>query len=129
MSKRPTAGSSTLRGSVRRPSPLPNDPLEQARRFAADARDIARDEKRRLPGYDADTEEITQTGQQQRVVIENHTHVHQHSQPDVEVETSVEIGPLKAKGLPKWVTVSVAAVGIVIAAVTAIASHFAAKGH
>ena len=124
MSKRPNVGSNTLRGSSRRPSPLPNDPLEQARRFAADARDIARDEKRRLPGYDADTEEITQTGMQSQQV---HVHVHQHSQPDVEVETTLELGPIKAKGLPRWATVAIVATGVVIAAVTAAASHFAAK--
>jgi len=99
---------------VRKPSPLPNDPLEQARRFASDARDIARDERRRMPGYDANTEEITKTGL--------HVHVHQHSQPDIEAEASVEVGPVKVTGIPKW---AIAAIGLLVAAGAAIVSHLA----
>ena len=117
MSKIQNGGSNPLRRSARRASPLPNDPLEQARRFASAARDIARDERRRLPDYDADTEEITQNNV--------HVHVHQsgtNSQP--EVDTTVEVGPVKLTGLPKW---GIAAIGLVIAAITAAVSRFLAK--
>lgn len=41
-----------------KPSRPPDDPLERARIAAQDARDIAKDELRRLPDYD-DTEEST----------------------------------------------------------------------
>ena len=99
-------------------SPLPSDPLEQARRFASDAKDIARDERRRLPEYDADTDETTVTGAQQ------HVHVHMHSQPDTDSQPTVELGPVKLRGLPKWALVGV---GLVLAGVTALASRFLAK--
>lgn len=120
MSKTPIDGFNPLRKSVRKPSPLPSDPLEQARRYAADARDIARDERRRMPGYDADTEEITKTGLQ----TVTHVHVHQHSQPDIDVESSIELGPMKVTGLPKW---AVAALGLLVAAGAAIVSHFVSR--
>jgi hypothetical protein len=82
---------------------------------AEDAKDIATDELRRLPDY-ADEDEPT--GRHQAIVVENHTHVHapQTSQPDVEVESSVEVGPVKVTGLPRWAVIALAAL---VAAVTA----------
>ncbi len=108
--------SNPLKRSARRPSPLPNDPLEQARRYASDARDIARDERRRMPGYDADTEEITKTGMHVTVNVQHP----QPSQPDIETttKTTVEVHGVKVTGLPKWVVAAVlgAVAGIVAAA-------------
>jgi hypothetical protein len=95
------------------------DPLEEAYEAAKDAQNIIRDEQRREQRalHDADTDEVTARH-------DVHVHVHQHSQPDVEIETSVEVGPVKVKGLPKW---AIAAIGLLVAAGTALVSHFASK--
>lgn len=101
----------------------PDDPLERARLAAEDARDIARDELRRVPEYGADEEEIT--ARHDMSPHQFHVHVHQ-SQPDID-EPSLELGPLKARNLPRWLVISIVAVGLVIALGTALAAHFAAK--
>lgn len=97
----------------------PSDPLERARLAAEDARDIAKDELRRLPDYSADDEEDTA-----RHEVHNHTHVHMPSSPDVKVETVVELGPVKVRGLPKWM---VGAVAALVAAITALVAHLLAR--
>ena len=91
---------------------------------AGDARDIARDLLRRLPDYNGSEDEDTARHDMGAHPV--HVHVHQHSQPDNE-QTDIEIGPLKAKNLPRWATGVIIGVGIVAAAATAIASHLAAK--
>src|SRR5450631_253870 len=53
------SGSNILRRISPTSSPPPSDPLERAREYAKDVRDISRDQRRReLPAYD-DTEEST----------------------------------------------------------------------
>ena len=103
------------------PPSLLVDPLEEAYEAAKDAQNIIRDAKRRersLHSY-SDEEEITQTE------LHTHVHVYQHpSKPDLEVETSVEVGPVKVSGLPKW---AIAAIGLLLAAGAAMLSHFFAK--
>lgn len=99
------------------------DPLEEAWEAARDARDIMRDEQRRerqsLPEYTDENEDTKRTG-----VADLHVHVHQHSTPDVEVDASVEVGPVKVSGLPRW---AVVAVGVVVAAGVALLA--ALRGH
>lgn len=80
-------------------------------------------EARKLPSYEAHDEESTA---RHNIPTDIHFHVHP-SQPDRESEPSIELGPLKARGVPRWLTITIAATGVVIAAVTAIASHFASK--
>ena len=82
-------------------------------------------EARKLPSYEANDEESTA----RHAIPQNlhfNVHVTQPSQPDHDSSPELEVGPVKLRGFPK---LAIAAVGIVIAAVTAIASHFAAKGH
>jgi hypothetical protein len=95
--------SNVLRGlknaSGSQPTPSSEHDLEQALEAAGDARDIARDMLRRLPDYDGSEEESTARHEMPQM----HVHVHQHSEPDLrETETTVDIGPVKVKGLPKW---------------------------
>jgi hypothetical protein len=94
------------------------DPLEEAWESARDARDIIRDEQRKaarsLHDYTGEDEDTKRT--------DVHVHVHQHSQPDIEVDASVEVGPVKLRGLPKWLVV---VFGLIAAAATALIAHFA----
>jgi len=97
--------------------------LEQAIESADDARDIAKDLLRRLPDYDGSEEEPTARNQ----LPEHHFHVTVNagtpSQPDLKLEGEVEIGPVKVRGLPKWLTATVL---VVVAGVTALlAARFA----
>ncbi len=83
-------------------------------------------EARKLPSYDEDTAE--ESTARHNIPQDIHFHVHQQaSSPEIEVETELSIGPLKAKGLPRWATGAIIGVGIVAAVATAIASHLAAK--
>lgn len=67
--------------------------------LSEDAKDIAKDHLRRLPDYDATDDESTARHE----IPQMHVHVHQHSEPDLrETDTTVEIGPVHVKGLPKW---------------------------
>jgi hypothetical protein len=100
--------------------------LEEAYEAARDARDIIRDKQRReareLSSY---TDEEVSTARHN--LPDQHIHVHvNQSSPELEVETSIELGPLKAKGLPRWATAAIVGVGIVAAVATAIASHLSA---
>jgi hypothetical protein len=82
----------------------------------------AENEARKLPDYESDNEESTA-----RHNIPPNIHFDVHlSQPDSD-EPEIEIGPLKAKNLPTWAVVAIVATGVIAAAATAIASHFAAK--
>lgn len=100
--------------------PLAVDPLEEAWESARDARDIIRDKQRRdareLSTYTGEDEDTKRTDTR-----DVHVHVHQHSQPD-EDEPQIELGPVKVRGLPKWLVV---AIGLAVAAGTALAAHFA----
>ena len=99
--------------------------LETAHEGAKDALTLMRDKQRReraLQDYAASDDEITARHEVREV--HNHTHVHMPSQPDHDDEPKLEIGAVKVTGLPK---LAIAAVGIVIAAITAAVSHFAAK--
>jgi len=125
------AGSRPLRKLIGRPQQADRrvslDPLEEAWEAARDARDIIRDKQRReareLSSY---TDEEVSTARHN--LPDQHIHVHvNQSSPEIEVETSLEIGPLKAKGLPRWASAAIIGVGIVAAVATAIASHLAAK--
>lgn len=102
--------------------------LETAHEGAKDALTLMRDKQRReqrsLAEYVASDDEITARHEVREV--HNHTHVHMPSQPDHDDSPTIEVGPVTVKGLPK---LAIAAVGIVIAAITAAVSHFAAKGH
>ena len=100
---------------------VPDNPLESAYEAAADARDIIRDHQRReLPDYTDEGESTARHEMPQQM----HVHVHQHSEPDLrETETTVEIGPVHVKGLPKWLAVGIA---VLVAAATALlAARFA----
>ncbi len=101
------------------------DPLEEAWESARDARDIIRDKQRRdareLPDYTGDDEDTARHDMAPHPAM--HVHVHQHSQPDTE-PPQIELGPVKVRGLPKWLVV---ALGAVVAAATAVAAHFARK--
>lgn len=109
-------------------APVPRlvDPIETAYEAAKDAQGIMRDARRReqrsLPDYTGEDEDTKRTN-----VADVHVHVHQHSQPDVEVDASVEVGPVKVSGLPRWVVIAVAVGGTLVAAGVAIAAHFAAR--
>jgi hypothetical protein len=84
-------------------------------------------EARKLPSYDSDKDEESTARHNIPQDIHFHVHAPQQSSPEIEVETEISIGPLKAKGLPKWATAAVIGIGVVAAVATAIASHFAAK--
>ena len=103
------------------PTPSSKHDLERAIEDASDARDIAKDLLRRLPDYDGSEEESTA---RHDLPQQMHVHVHQHSEPDLrETETTVEIGPVHVKGLPKWLAVGIA---VLVAAATALlAARFA----
>lgn len=83
-------------------------------------------EARKLPSYDAHDEESTA---RHNIPADVHFHMHapQPSKPDSDPPGEIELGPVKVRGIPKWATVAIVATGVVIAAVTAAASHFAAK--
>lgn len=104
------------------------DPIETAWEALKDAENIKRDAQRResrsLPDY---TDEEVSTARRNLPDQHIHVHVNNASSPEIEVETELSIGPLKAKGLPRWATGAIIGVGIVAAVATAIASHFAAK--
>lgn len=104
--------------------------LEGAIDRAGDARDIARDLLRRLPEYTGSEDEDTARHDMYPHPPQvTHVHVHpQPSQPDHDSEPpQVEIGPVTVRGLPKWAVTAIVAIGLVAAAATAIASHFASK--
>lgn len=127
MSNEGSRKSNTL-SAFRRPSPPPRrtlvDPNEEAYEALKDAENIRRDARRResLHSYTGE-DEITKNG-----VHEVHNHVTVNmphpspSQPDgkVDVETSIEVGPVRVKGLPKWAVIATAALA---AAVTALLAH------
>lgn len=83
---------------------------------------MIRDEQKRrareLPDYSDETEDTKRT--------DVHVHVHQPtpSQPDIEIDASVEVGPIKVTGLPRW---AVALVAVLAAAGTAVVAHFAGR--
>ena len=122
--------SKPLRKLSRHPSPNPLlvSPLETAYEGAKDARDIILDQRRRearqareLPDY---SDEGESTARHEAIVVNNHFHQPQPSQPDIEPEASVEVGPVKVRGLPKW---AIAATGIAVAAIVAIVSKLLAR--
>ena len=78
-------------------------------------------EARKLPSYEAD-EEVSTARHNIPPNIHFDVHLSQPSQPDTEPQ--IEVGPVKLSGLPK---LAIAVVGIVIAAITAAVSHFAAR--
>jgi hypothetical protein len=94
-------------------------------RTAAELIERAVDEARKLPDYESSDEESTA---RHAVPQDIHFHVHP-SQPDAGRESSpeIEIGPVTVRGLPRWATIAIVVTGLVAAAATAIASHFAAK--
>lgn len=94
--------------------------LRRAVERADDARDIARDMLRRLPAYSANEDEITARHDAPDV----HVHVHQHSEPDHDSSPQIEIGPLKARNLPKWLVVTLAAI---VAAGTALLARLSSR--
>lgn len=97
--------------------------LDTAQEAAKDAlvlmRDKQRREQRSLAECGASEDEITA-----RHEVHNHTHVHMPSQPDREDEPQIELGPFKARGVPRWVVLAAAGV---VAAVTALVAHFAGR--
>ena len=105
------------------PRPLV-DPTETAYEALKDAENIGRDAQRRerkLHSYTGEDEDTA------RHVIETHVHVHHPapSSPDVEVETAVEVGPVKVTGLPRAAVAAVVLGAALIAAVVAaLAAHF-----
>lgn len=103
------------------------DPIETAWEALKDAENIRLDarrlESRTLPDY---TDEEVSTARHNMPDQHIHVHVNQSSSPEIEVETEISLGPLKAKGLPRWASAAIIGVGIVAAVATAIASHFAA---
>lgn len=102
---------------------VPVDPNETAYEALKDAENIGRDARRRERGlqeYTGDDEDTKRVN----VAPEMHVHVHQHSQPDIEPEASVEVGPVKVRGLPKW---AIAATGVAVAAIVAIVSKLLAR--
>lgn len=90
-----TKSNPLARHRVRGHSPPPSDNLERGRRGFGDAKDIARDERRHLPQYDADSEEITANHH-----INVTVNVPQPSQADIEPESLRELGAL-GKRVPK----------------------------
>ena len=101
--------------------PTSSHDLERALVRADDARDIAKDLLKRLPGFEGIEDEPTARHE----IPHMHVHVHQHSEPDLsESETTVEIGPVHVKGLPKWLAVGIA---VLVAAVTALLASRLAK--
>ena len=84
-------------------------------------------EARKLPSYDAHDEESTA---RHNIPQDLHFHMHapQPSKPDSDPPAGeIELGPVKVRGIPRWMTIAIVATGVVIAAVTAAASHFASK--
>ncbi len=77
-------------------------------------------EARKLPSYESHDEESTA---RHAVPQDIHFHVHP-SQPDRDTAPQIELGPFKARGLPKWL---VAVLAGIVAAGTAIVAHFARK--
>lgn len=101
------------------------DPNELAYEAFKDAENIKRDaerRERRLQPYAGDDEDTKRTN-----LADIHVHVHQASQPDIDIESSVALGPVKVTGLPRWVTIGVVGLGVVLAGVTAAVAHFASK--
>lgn len=78
------------------------------------------DEARKLPSYEANDEESTA---RHAIPPDIHFHVHP-SQPDRDTAPQIELGPFKARGLPRWL---VAVFAGIVAAATAIAAHLARK--
>lgn len=78
-------------------------------------------EARKLPSYDADSAE--ESTARHNIPADIHFHVHP-SQPDREDEPQIELGPFKARGVPRWVVLAAAGV---VAAVTALVAHFAGR--
>ena len=111
--------SNPLLRPTRKPSPQPTDNLVIGRRAFSDAGDIAKDERRHLPLLrEADPDEITQNGHghHHTTVTVNMPHA-APSQPDT--EPSIEVGPVKVSGLPRWAIVAIGGVIAVGAAVAA----------
>lgn len=103
-------------GSGSQSTPSSEHDLEQALEAAGDARDIARDMLRRLPDYDGSEEESTARHEMPQM----HVHVHQHSDPDLrETDATVDIGPVKVSGLPKWLGALALAAGAGVTALLA----------
>ncbi|MES2889782.1 MAG: hypothetical protein V4739_17450 [Pseudomonadota bacterium] len=102
------------------------NPLEEAWESARDARDIIRDVQRRdaraLSAYTSD--ETEDTARHEAPAPQFHNHFHMPSQPDRDTAPQIELGPFKARGLPKWL---VAVFAGIVAAATAIVAHFARK--
>jgi hypothetical protein len=92
--------------------PLRVDPNEEAYEALKDAENIGRDAHRReLRSYTGEEEDTKRTN----------VHVHLHSKPSSD-PTELEVGPVKVRGLPKWLVVLL---GAIVAAVTALVAHFA----
>jgi hypothetical protein len=83
-------------------------------------------EARKLPDYnDADAEEKTERHiQPQDIHFTVHMPQPSPSQHDAEESASIEVGPMKLRGVPKWVII---ATGAVVAAVTALAARLLHK--
>lgn len=94
--------------------------LEEAYEAARDARDIIRDKQRReqrsLPEYTGEDEDTARH--------EVHVHVHQPSQPDREDEPQLELGPMRVRGIPRWLVVTLAAI---VAAGTALLARLSSR--
>ena len=103
-------------------TPTSSHDLERALVRADDARDIAKDLLRRLPDYNGNEEEDTARHE----VPVNHFHVtvNNGSMPDIELDGEIEVGPVKVKGIPRWLAVGVA---VLVAAVTALLASRLAK--
>ena len=91
--------------------------IEQAYEAHKDAENMLRDRQRRerLQSYTGE-DEITQNGHHTTV---NVTLPQTASQPEVKVEASIEVGPVKVSGLPRWAIVAIAGVVAVGTAVAA----------
>lgn len=96
------------------------DVIEQA----TDARDIAKDLLRRrrpLPQYTDDNPDTPPTNPNINITVNTHAQGPTPSQPDIKVETETEvsIGPIRAKGVPRWaIGAGVVAAAVVTALVT-----------
>lgn len=100
------SGDSNPLKRLTKPASTPlSSPLEEAWEAAADARDIIRDrqrsERRDLPSYTGDEEEVTANVNAPQ---QNHFHVtvNNGSKPDIELDGEIAVGPVKVRGLPTW---------------------------
>lgn len=103
--------------------------LDTAQEAAKDAlvlmRDKQRREQRSLADYTASDDEITARHEIREVHNHTHVNVSMPSQPDHDSDApQIEIGPLKARNLPKWLVVTLAAI---VAAGTALLARLSSR--